>query len=165
MIGTVFKWIAGFALCLVLQTTLVRVIAIAGITPDLLLLVLFLLGIRAGIMPCIYTGFLIGLGQDVYTPSVLGQNALATTVTGFFFGIFNEKLMRTDPIMKLVILFVGFAIHDIIFTVVTMVKIDAGTGLLFSELLTRTLPRAIYSIALASLVYVYNYFVKPTLRR
>jgi len=165
MIGTFLKWFAGIGLCLILQTTLMHVIAIAGITPDLLILVLFLMGVRNGVLPSIYAGFLIGLGQDLYTPAILGQHALAMTITGSFVGLFHERIIRTDPIIKLVILLVAFIIHDSIFTIVTIVKTDAGGGLLVREIFTRSLPRALYSIALASLSYIYNYYVKPTLHR
>jgi rod shape-determining protein MreD len=163
--GTVLKWIAGISLCLVLQTTLMRVVAIAGITPDLLMIALFLLGIRFGAGPALFAGFFIGLGQDLYTPSILGQTALAKTVTGFFIGLFNERVMRTDPVMKIILLLACFALHDSMFTVVTIVKTHASAALFFSELFTRTLPRAAYTIAVGSLVYLYDYFVKPTLRR
>lgn len=165
MIGTFLKWLGGIALCLILQTTFMRVIAVAGIAPDLLILVLFLMGVRNGIMPSIYTGFLIGLGQDLYSPSILGQHALSMTITGFFAGLFHEKVMRTDPIMKLVIMLVGFLLHDTVFTIVTIVKITAGGGLFVREIFFHTLPRALYSIIFASLVYLYNYFVKPSLHR
>jgi rod shape-determining protein MreD len=165
MIGTFIKWFVGISLCLALQTTVVRVIAIAGIAPDLLMIALFLFAIRAGVLPGIYVGFLMGLGQDLYTPAILGQTALAKTLTGFFIGLFNEKLMRTDPIMKMVILLVSFFVHDIIFTAVTIVKIDASFATLVLELFTRTLPRAVYSALFAALVYAYEYFVKPSLRR
>jgi rod shape-determining protein MreD len=165
MIGTGIKWFIGLALCLALQTTVMRVVAIADITPDLLMIALFLLGIRAGVVPGIYVGFLIGLGQDLYTPAILGQTALAKTLTGLFVGLFNEKLMRTDPLMKLIILLVSFLLHDLVFTIVTIVKIDASFGMLIPELFTRTLPRALYSAAFAALVYAYESFVKPSLRR
>jgi len=165
MISTIFKWFLAIAICLVLQTTLVRVISIASIAPDFLMIVLFLLAIRGGVMPGIYVGFLLGLGQDLYTPALLGQAALAKTVTGFFIGLFNERVMRTDPLMKLIILALSFFIHDLIFTVVTMIKIDASFALVFSELLTRTLPRALYSSVIAALFYAYTVFIKPTLNR
>jgi rod shape-determining protein MreD len=163
--GLGLKWFGGIALCLVLQTTIMRVIAIAGIEPDLLLLVLCILGIRAGIMPGIYIGFLIGLGQDLYSPSILGQHALSMTVAGAFLGLFNEKVMRTDPIIKLAIILIAFFIHDSIFTTVTVIKTDASAALFVREILTRTLPRALYSIAFASLLYLVNYYVKPSRRR
>ncbi|MBD3392972.1 MAG: rod shape-determining protein MreD [Chitinivibrionales bacterium] len=165
MIGTALKWIAAFVLCLVLQTTLMPVVAVGGIAPDLIVVVLFFLAIRAGVMPGLYAGFLIGLGQDLYSPSLLGQSALAKTITGFFIGLFNEKVMRTDPVMKLILLVLSFMVHDTVFTVVTVIKTDASFPLVFSELFTRTLPRALYSVLIAAIVYAYDYFVKPGLNR
>lgn len=157
---TTVKWVIGLIVCLVLQTTLVPSMAIFGIQPDLLLILLFLLAVRYGVMPGIYAGFLLGLGLDLYSPSLLGQNALAATIMGFFAGLFNEKVMRTDPIMKVVILVACLLLHDAVFAVVEVVKTDSSLGSLFLELIARSIPRAAYSTAVAFLIYAWSYFVK-----
>ncbi len=164
MIGTILKWTGLFVLFLVLQTTIVPAIAIADIKPDFLILGLFLLGIRTGVTPGLYVGFLIGLGQDIYSPSILGQNALSKTMMGFFVGLFNERFMRTDPILKLIILFLAFILHDTVFTIILVVKTEADMSILAPELVTRTLPRALYSAFFAAFLYVWDYFVKPSIR-
>ena len=165
MIRTFLKWFVAFALCLVLQTTLVRTITIWGIAPDLLIVVLFWLAVRTGVLPGVYAGFLLGLGQDLYTPAALGQNALAKTVTGFFMGLFNERVMRTDPIIKIVIFMVSCLLHDMIFTIITIAKIHGSPLILLTELFMRMLPRAIYSALFVALVFVWDYYIAPTLRR
>ena len=165
MTRSIIMWTLWIVLCLIFQTTLVHIVSIGSIMPDLPIMILFLLGIRAGILPGIYAGFFLGLGQDLYSPSILGQNALAKTALGFFAGLFNEKLMRTDPVVKLIILLVAFVLHDAIFTAVTIVKTDSSWMLLVRELLTRTVPRALYSSVLVSMIYLWNLFVKPSLKR
>ncbi len=164
MAATIVKWVFLFVAALILQTTLVPAISIGGVEPDLIIVALFLLSIRYGIVPGLYAGFLIGLGQDLYSPSILGQNALAKTVTGFFIGLFNERFMRTDPLVKIVILVLSFVVHDTIFQLALIAKTDGSAAQLASELLTQTLPRAIYSSVIASLAYLWDYFVKPSLQ-
>jgi rod shape-determining protein MreD len=156
------KWTVVFLAALILQTTLVPVIGIAGVKPDLVIIALFLLSIKFGVLPGLYAGFLIGLGQDLYSPSILGQNALAKTVTGFFIGLFNERFMRTDPLMKIIILMLSFLVHDAVFTLALIVKTESGIAQLIPELFSQTLPRTIYSAVIASLIYLWDHIVKPS---
>lgn len=162
---TILKWLGAFIICLILQTTLVPAVAIFGIQPDLIVMVLAFMCMQHGIMPGIYIGFFLGLGLDLYSPSLLGQNALAKTVIGFFLGLFNEKVMRTDPIMKIIILLIGFFIHDIIFFGAELLKNGNSLIPLIPELFTRTLPRAVYTIVVTFIVILWNTTIKPNLKR
>lgn len=165
MMSIVLKWIVFFILCIILQSTLISSVSILGISPDCVLLALFLLSIKHGTLPGIYVGFLLGLLQDLYSPSILGQNALAKTVVGAIIGLFNEKVMRTDPILRMILILLAFVVHDSLFVISDIIKIAAPVSLLFKELLTRTLPRTLYSMVLLAIVYVWDYFLKPLIQR
>jgi rod shape-determining protein MreD len=132
-----------------------------GARPDLLLLTLFFLSLRAGIMPGVYVGFFIGLGQDLFSPNLLGQNALAMTVTGALCGLFNERVMRLDPIMRAVLLFAAFLVNDTIIMLVHITKSDGQMTTLLMELLVVTLPRAAYTLAFSALPFVWVNIIKP----
>ena len=162
MIKTVLQWLALFTGALILQTSFIPSIGIVGIKPDLLIIALFIFSMRFNSMAGTIVGFFLGLCQDLYAPAVLGQNALATTVTGFFIGLFNEKVMRTDPMLKTLILLAAFVVHDTLFTGVTVVRSHTGWGLLFSSLLVQTVPRAIYSMLFVALLYIWEFFFKPS---
>jgi len=148
-------------LCVILQSTLVPHIAIMSIKPDLPLLVLFYLAIRFGMMPGTYVGFFLGLGQDLFSPSLLGQNALAMSVVGFVCGIFNVRVMRLDPVMRVVLIVVAFLANDIIVALVHIVKSDAGAGTLFIDILVVTLPRAAYTLVFALIPFLWVNIIKP----
>lgn len=166
MIAEVFIWAILFIVCFVLQTTLVPVITVFGIQPDLTMIALLILSLRRGSMSGLWVGFALGLAQDLYSPSILGQHALAKTVVGFCIGLFNERVMSTDPLIKLAILLVAFCIHDSIFMAVEVLKHGSGIAALFGSLVIKTLPRAAYSIGIAALYYGWEYFSKPpTLKR
>ena len=162
---TIFKWFAAFIVCLILQTTLIPSMAIFGIQPDLLIIVLAFMCLKHGVIPGIYIGFFLGLSLDIYAPVLLGQNALALTVTGFFLGLFNEKVMRADPLMKIIILIISFFIHDILFFGTELLKNNNSLLSLIPALFTRTLPRAIYSIVLSLIIIFWNTIIKPNLKR
>jgi rod shape-determining protein MreD len=112
-------------------------------------------------MPGVYAGFLLGLGQDLFSPSLLGQNALAMSVVGFACGHFNERVMRLDPIMRVMLLVAAFITNDTIVMMVHVLKTNGETSTIFWELLVVTLPRAIYTLLFAAVPFVWTYVVKP----
>ncbi|MDR2728658.1 MAG: rod shape-determining protein MreD [Chitinispirillales bacterium] len=164
MNNNVLKWAGWFLVCIVLQSTLVPHIRILSIKPDLLLLVLFLMSTKAGVMAGVYVGFFIGLGQDLFSPDILGQNALAKTVAGFFAGLFNERVMRMDPVTQAVLLIIVFLINDTLIMAVQMVKTGGETHIVLGELLMVTLPRALYSLLLAALPFIWTNIIRPARR-
>jgi rod shape-determining protein MreD len=165
MISDVIKWVFIFMVSLILQTSFTPAIAIAGVKPDLLIVALFFFSIKYGVMPGIFVGFTLGLGQDLYSPSLLGQNALVKTMAGAFIGLFNERMMRTDPLIKTVLLFVTFIIHDALIFIVQIVRLNNPVSTLFSGLIIKTVPRALYSMAVALLFYIWDQVPKPALRK
>jgi len=165
MIEKAIKWIAAFIISVILQSTFIPVIAIFGIQPDLPMIVLFFMCLRHGVLPGVYVGFILGVSLDLYSPALLGQHALAKTVIGFFMGLFNEKVMRTDPILKVVILAVTFLIHDTLFAGAELLKHGSSVIQIFPELLLYTLPRTVYSIVFIFLIHLWNTTILPNLRR
>ncbi len=165
MIETTLKWIAIFAGCLILQTTLVPVLAVYGVQPDLIVVALFFLCLKYGVLPGVYTGFFLGLSLDLYSPLLLGQHALAKTVIGFFMGLFNEKMMRTDPLIKVIILAISFVIHDILFSGAELLKHGNSLVALIPELFTYTLPRTVYTILVIFIIQFWTNTIQPNLKR
>jgi rod shape-determining protein MreD len=165
MIGETVKWVLAFMVSLILQTSFIPVVSIAGIKPDLLLITLFFFSIKYGVMPGIFVGFFLGLGQDLFSPSLLGQNALTKTVAGALIGLFNERTMRSDPLIKSALLLVAFVIHDALFLIVQVVKLGNPVSTIFFGMVFHTLPRAVYSIAVAALFLLGNIIPKLRVRK
>jgi rod shape-determining protein MreD len=160
----ILKWAGIFLLCFVLQTTLVPLIGIAGIVPDLLMTALFFLALRNGQVAAVGAGFFLGLAQDIFSaPSILGQNALSKTFAGFFAGFFNERVMRVDVVFQIVLLFAAFLVNDAVYYLVQAVKSDGGQ--VAHHLAAVTVPRALYSMAFAFLPYIKRYFFPTRFRR
>lgn len=91
---------AGIA---VLQSTLLRFVEIAGVAPDLVLVVLVFLANKNGSMTAQLAGFAAGVVLDVMGLAPLGFYALIYTVIGSIFGITRGK-MFVDPIFIPVLL-------------------------------------------------------------
>jgi len=161
MMNIALKWAGWIILCVILQSTLVPYLAVMSCKPDLPLVALFYLALRLGVMPGVYVGFFLGLGQDLFSQSVLGQIALAKSVTGFVIGLFNERVVRLDPITRGALLIAMFVLNDAIVMLVQIVKSDGNAGTFFTELLMVTLPRALYSLVFAAIPIVWANVVKP----
>ncbi len=161
MMNVALKWAGWIILCVILQSTLVPYIAVMSCKPDLPIVALFYLSLRLGVMPGVYVGFFLGLGQDLFSQSVLGQIALAKSVAGFVAGLFNERVVRLDPITRGALLIAVFVLNDAIVMLVQIVKSDGSAGMFFTELLMVTLPRALYSLVFAAIPLVWVNVVKP----
>jgi rod shape-determining protein MreD len=161
MMNIILKWTGWLILCLILQSTLVPYIAVMSFKPDLPLIALFYLSLRFGVMPGVYVGFFLGLGQDLFSQGFLGQTALAKSAAGFVGGLFNERVVRLDPITRGALLIAMFVLNDTIIMLVQIVKSDGGAGTFFTELLMVTLPRALYSLVFAAIPIVWVNVVRP----
>jgi rod shape-determining protein MreD len=146
---TLLRWFGLFVLVFVLQTTLLPIISIFGVQPDLIMLTVCYFGFKTDVIPALFVGFIVGLGQDFYDPVILGHNALCKTVVGFFTGLFNEKVMRIDPVFQLTFIAISFIIHDIIYYTVLIFKADITLPMMGIQLLTVTLPRTLYTLIFA----------------
>jgi rod shape-determining protein MreD len=160
MILHYLKWPLLLMACFILQTSFIPSLAVFGAKPDLVMIILFFFSIRYGVMPGLFMGFLLGLTQDLYTPAILGQNALTKTLVGACIGLFNEKIMRTDPFVKTIILFVMFLVNDSIFLLILMLKNTHHFSVLIPELVFKTIPRGLYSVIIAAFFYIWEFFPK-----
>ncbi len=84
---------------LVLQTTIIRFLAVQMIVPDLILLWIVYLAVRRGQIAATTAGFLLGLAFDLLSgpDSMLGLAALSKTAAGFVAGYFysENKITQT----------------------------------------------------------------------
>jgi rod shape-determining protein MreD len=139
----VFGMLLGFA-ALALQATLVQHLAIAGIRPDLPLIVVVLFGMTRGPVVGTLAGFAIGLAQDLTNPAFLGLNALTKSLLGFGAGTLRSQLNANSLPLHAVVLFVAVLAHDFVYwTLFTRLALSE----LFGAMLFRSLPTAVYTAA------------------
>jgi len=90
-------------LAAILQSTVLRWVALKGVKPDLALIVLVFVAVRRGSMAAQVSGFLAGLLEYVLSLAPLGFNALLRTVLGFFYGLTAGSIF-VDPVLMPVLL-------------------------------------------------------------
>ena len=79
---------------LIIQTTVIPLIAVNGIIPDLILILLVFYSLRYGQMYGTVLGFIYGFLFDIITGSLLGSTMLSKTLTGFIAGYFSNENKR-----------------------------------------------------------------------
>jgi rod shape-determining protein MreD len=149
---------AGYVLkaliLLFVQASLVQMISLKGISPDLLLIFIVYLALREGQMYVLPWGFAIGLVLDFSTGTVIGLSALSKTVAAFTAGYFysDNKIVMTLSTYRflLLVLFTALVHNAIYFTVFTMGS-DIG---LFS---------AVFGLGLASALFTTTVAILPML--
>jgi len=111
-------YIAIAILISLFEFTLLNLIEIEGIKPDILLILCVWISLREGRFVGTIFGFSNGLIFDIITISVIGTNALTKTVASFLAGTFHQA-GKEEILLKsmnfLFILFITSAIHNVIY--------------------------------------------------
>lgn len=79
---------------LVIQTTIIPLVSIAGVLPDLILVLLVFYSIRTGHIYGAVLGFIFGFFFDLITGSLLGSAMISKTLVGFIAGYFSNENKR-----------------------------------------------------------------------
>jgi rod shape-determining protein MreD len=134
---------------IILEATLLEFFRMAGVKPDLLLLLLIFYSLEHGANRGAVLGMIYGLLEDLYEGRFLGLNALIKMLVGYAVGLGKDKLNRDNPLVP--VFLTGVA--------------SLGAGLLFlllsplggiaypwsSGLLTVVLPASVYNTSLTFL--------------
>lgn len=142
--------IALTLLFLLLQTTLARYLAVAGLSPDIALIWIVYLALRRGQIAGTVAGFSTGLLLDLLSGSdgMLGLAALAKTAAGFTAGYFyNEnKTMQTLGSYRFILIILSVAlVHNLIYFIIFL----QGSGVhWWQAIVLYGVPAAVYTTAL-----------------
>lgn len=121
------------ALCgVVVQVVFLPSIAVAGIAPDVLLLLVIWIALRQGQTVGALAGFTIGLLMDLVVPGALGINAFAKTWVGFIGGMFAHPEVNNVlalPLLKLLgILALSSGVHSLLYYALLLHPLDISFG-------------------------------------
>ena len=102
-------------LLVVLQTSLMPHLRIAGVVPDLGLVAAVALAVRFGPELGASFGFAAGLATDVFLQTPLGLSAFAFGFTAFLFGVVQGRLARPAWWMRPAIAFAAGIVAGVLF--------------------------------------------------
>jgi rod shape-determining protein MreD len=92
----------------ILHVVLLDLISVGGMTPDFLVILCVIIALREGQFVGLIAGFTIGLFFDIVSFDLIGTNALAKTLVGFFAGYFYKEGFFEQTIGGLKLLFLVF---------------------------------------------------------
>ncbi len=134
---TAVIWACLLFLTLIVQTTLVPFIAINGIRPDLLLIVVVSTALLLGKEKGVGMGFFSGLLQDLASGNIFGLNALSKLATGYLFGLAEQKVFKEHillPILAMALATVGNGMAMMAILFLLGYKVDYSATLTYSIL-------------------------------
>lgn len=145
----VFLLLVGVAL--ILQTTMLETVAVSGVKPDLVMLLVVLNGFLLGTREGAFLGFAGGIVADLFSGSYIGLNALSKMVGGYLAGAAGERLYRENiPVATGVTFFSTSAGLAVNYLLLLYLNIHVSP---LSALLRVVLPTAAYTAVLAPFLF------------
>lgn len=145
------KYGALFSIALIIESNLSWFYAIGTHTPDLIIILLIYVSIKEGKIKGTFTGFTMGLIEDlVVSVGYLGLSSLTKSITGFIMGYFTKsRRSRLFP----GIMFpasIGIIVNEF---VGTMFRIAGTSESIISAIVTKALPSSIYTFVISFIIF------------
>lgn len=148
------KWFSSaiaLAAAFVLQASLAPRLAILGVVPNFMFLVVVTIALTQGPVAGGVSGFAGGLLFDLLGSGLVGPYALVLAVVGYVAGMLSANLFAEGWLLPVSVVAVAGLATEVAHGIVLVVL---GTGIQFwHELVVVMLPSAIYHTALAVIVY------------
>jgi rod shape-determining protein MreD len=136
----------SLVLGLVIQATLLPLIAVKGVTPDLLLIMVVSWGLLAGKEQGVGLGFFAGLLQDLASGAVFGMNVLSKMATGYFTGTLERKVFKEQFWLPIMSILVATIFNN---AVMMLVLFLLGYSQNLNEIVANVLYPVVYNVVLA----------------
>lgn len=153
-------WTLVILLATVLQATIIPLLSVEGVSPDLLLVVVVSVSLLLGKEHGVGIGFFAGLIQDLASGNIFGVNVLSKLTTGFVFGMAERKVFKEHillPILAVAVATVFSSLLAILLLVMFGYKID-----FIPAIIARVLPAVLYNMILSIPIHkgIYKLSVK-----
>ena len=159
---TVVIWGIFLLVAIVLQATIVPLLAINGHKPDLLLAVVVSTGLLLGKEKGVGMGFFSGLLQDLASGNIFGVNILSKLATGYLFGMAEQKVFKEHILLPLLSMAMATVFNNLVMLIVLFMlgyKVD-----FFAAVFYNTLPLLGYNLLVAIPVHQVVYRVLASKR-
>lgn len=150
----ILKWSAGFLVLILIQISVLKHLALARantvVQPDLILILLFFYGIRQSQIASTVTGFFSGLFLDAFSGGMLGMHALSKTIAGFLLGYIPRAHKIQTLLHFCLFYFVVSIIHDFVYYLLYTINSEIG---MWRLVLVHSLPSTLYSVFIGGIVF------------
>jgi len=121
---------------LVIQTTIVPLIAVNGVIPDLIIILLVFYTLKMGQLHGTILGFIYGFLFDIITGGLIGGSMLSKTAAGFITGYFyneNKKEAYLKSFLFVLIVLLASTIDSFILSLFTTIDLNTSLAAFFIE--------------------------------
>lgn len=147
----------GIILCFILQTSVFKALAIAGIVPNLLIVLTASVGFMRGSREGMLIGFFSGLLLDLMSGNIIGFFALLYLLAGFFNGFASHIYYPENVRLPMTsIILTDFLINIVIY--ISMFLMRGRLDFPF-YLIHVILPEIVYTAIVAIVLYLVILFV------
>ena len=148
---TFLFYIAFFILSIVLQSTVIPLFSIKGISPDLILILVISVSIQRGKFWGVVAGFSAGLVFDAFGTAFAGLSSLANSISAFVAGfLLGEQLEQRFGVIVGLIL-VSLLIHDFIYYTILSIGISIG---FWVTLFKHVVPQSFYTLIFMVIIHM-----------
>ena len=146
-----FLYILLVLFCFLLQTTLFQWLELAGIIPNILIILVVSIGYIRGINESMIVGILCGLCMDLMYGNFIGYYALLYLTVGFLSGYSNYFYEKDDYTLPLILIGVGDLVYGTLFYILSYLL--RARLHVFYYLRRIMIPEAIYTVVVAIILY------------
>ena len=115
-----------------LQSTVLRYVAIGGVKPDLSIVILVFIAIRSGNLHGQYAGFTVGIIEDFISLPPLGFYAFIRTAIGFLYGLLQGAFYIDSLFMPVLLIIAATIIKGLLgFLISAIFSISASSIFFF----------------------------------
>ncbi len=145
----------AFIILIIIQITILPIIALHGIVPNLVVILLVYFSVKNGKLFGSITGFCYGFFSDIIMGSIIGSGMFALTLSGFIAGLFqNENKTAVNLgsfVFLLIVLLTSFIAESIMHFLVSY----QPTNDFWDIFLSKTIFSAMYTSFLSIAVIVF----------
>ncbi len=103
----IFIWGGVLLITIIIQSTLIPLISIRGVFPDVLLIIVVSYALLSGKENGVGVGFFAGLLQDLVSGGIFGIGTLSKLSTGYLFGLAERKVFKEHVLLPILATFVA----------------------------------------------------------
>lgn len=117
---SIFKLVIVIALSMVLESSVVTNVMPAGVTPDLLLIVVLLASLRIDEIPSLILAFVSGLFQDFMSGKYVGPHIAGSLVAVYFLIVISKHLFADSALSLVIVCFLCAILKQFVSSVMVL---------------------------------------------
>ncbi len=146
----IILYVVLFTLSIVVQLKVVPLFSVAGITPNLVLILVISVAFRAGKIVGVGAGFVAGVVIDAFSSGLFGISSLANVLCAFVAGSWPPEQIRRPAVVSGQLLSATL-IHDLVYFWFLTIGTSFGP---WHVLFNTVLPHTLYTMVFMAIAYM-----------